>query len=149
MAKQDISQVEEITSLDGTEKVFINSGGSLKQIKTENAKFGGGTKTIFYTTDDTSTVASSGSVSRSVLYKSTDSGYALVTPQDICDAWLSGEVWICNNDASSDNCYVYGVVSGILGADNNGPVSDLANVTMCTICVKDLGDLMFTIKTST
>lgn len=47
MANKNITQVEEIEVLDGTEKVFVNSNGSLKQIKPENANFGGGGGVVY------------------------------------------------------------------------------------------------------
>ena len=48
MANKNITQVEEIEVLDGTEKVFVNSNGSLKQIKPENAKFAGNGGGVIY-----------------------------------------------------------------------------------------------------
>lgn len=42
MEFRKIKDVEEVEKLDGDEKILVNKNGELKQISSENAKFGGG-----------------------------------------------------------------------------------------------------------
>lgn len=44
---RSITDVEEVTSLTGEEKIIINDNGTAKQVSAQNAKFGGGGVTVF------------------------------------------------------------------------------------------------------
>ena len=44
---RDITQVEQINALEDTDKVLVNRDGALRQISKSDAKFGGGSVTVF------------------------------------------------------------------------------------------------------
>lgn len=47
MEFRNITNLEELEQLAGDEKIIVNAGGTVKQIAPENAKFGGGSVTVF------------------------------------------------------------------------------------------------------
>lgn len=47
-----ITEVEEVEKLIGNEKILVNDNGALKQISSDNAKFGGGGVTVFVASKD-------------------------------------------------------------------------------------------------
>lgn len=89
---KNITTVEELTTLSGTEKVFVNSGGTIKQIAPENAKFGGAA--VIYYANQVSTAATASTTLS--LYKDTAFSDP-VTVQEFFEAMMSGPVWICGD----------------------------------------------------
>ena len=47
MEFRSVTNLEELEKLTGDEKIIVNAGGTAKQIAPENAKFGGGSVTVF------------------------------------------------------------------------------------------------------
>ena len=47
MEFRKVTNLEELEQLAGDEKIIVNAGGTAKQIAPENAKFGGGSVTVF------------------------------------------------------------------------------------------------------
>lgn len=92
MQTKNITSVEEIEALDGTEKLFINSDGTLKQIAPRNANFGGGKVSYFVLAEANATTKAT--VRASTLYKDLD--YTPVTAQEVYDALVSGVVMVLN-----------------------------------------------------
>lgn len=127
MANKDLTQVEEIETLEGNEKIFVNKEGSLKQIKTENANFGSASITIFYaSTTSTSTYAAAGGTY--YLYK--DSSYTQpATAQEVYDAFMSGLVLRC-----IDNEFY--LVYSLRWVDSEATTTNPTNVVYCSL--KDL-----------
>ena len=93
MANKNITQVEEIEVLDGTEKVFVNSNGSLKQIKPENAKFAGNGGGVIYEYSEVQPMEASSSETQFT----TQDGES-VTIQMLYDDLCKGPVIIHVND---------------------------------------------------
>lgn len=86
---KNITTVEELTTLTGTEKVFVSSNGTIKQIAPENAKFGGGTATYYYCNNAASAAASATYLT---MYKDGACSEP-VSILEFMDAIMSGPVW--------------------------------------------------------
>lgn len=78
---RSITDLTELESLPDDAKILVIDGGTAKQISKENAKFGGGGNTIFYTSDG------------ETLY--TDSGCTTAaTAQEVFDACWNGRAFM-------------------------------------------------------
>lgn len=132
MANKNITQVEEIEALDGTEKVFVSSNGSLKQIKTENAKFGGGgggAKTIFYAAYSSQVATQAAVAKKDVLCKDINCTQ-VATAQEIYNAWANGEIWI--DYTGSNELFL---ATSFMWLDSSGQFTDPTDVIYCVLDV--------------
>ena len=112
---RSITDLTELESLPDDAKILVIDGGTAKQISKENAKFGGGGNTIFYTTDG------------STLY--TDSGCTTAaTAQEVFDACMNGVALMMYTSGAADML--------ILDAwqDADGGTTDMTNVAGVNVC---------------
>lgn len=123
---KNITTVEELTTLSGTEKVFVNSGGTIKQIAPENAKFGGGTVTVFYVGEETTNTLVTMSDIYANLYKDPELT-EMATAQEVCDACMAGLVWLGAFDSEYSRS-VYTLCTYIYWCDSNDTQADSTNV---------------------
>lgn len=124
MANKNLTQVEEIETLEGNEKIFVNKEGSLKQIKTKNANFGSASITIFYAST-TSTSTYIGAKETYYLYK--DSSYTQpATAQEVYDAFMSGLVLRCINNE-------FYLVYSLRWVDSEATTTNPTNVVFCSL----------------
>lgn len=123
--EKNITTVEELTTLSGTEKVFVNSGGTIKQIAPENAKFGGGTVTVFYVGEETTNTLVSTPETYANLYKDPELT-EMATAQEVYDACMAGLVWLASTNSSG--VLAHELCNGIYWLDSSGASTDSTNV---------------------
>ena len=120
MQTKNITSVEQIEALDGTEKLLVNSNGTLKQILPRNANFGGGKGSYFVLDVSNPTTDVSNPTTRAIkkaytLYKDMD--YTPVTAQEVYDALTSGMVTVWNMNQSN-----FGMIANWLAVDSTNKI---------------------------
>lgn len=93
---RSVSQLEAVTSLADDDKILVVQDGTAKAIKKSDAKFGGGTTTVYNVVESTG----SGASEPSYTLQNTDGSD--VTAQEVYNAFVAGRVLLSkSNDESS------------------------------------------------
>lgn len=125
ISSKKITTVEELNALEGTENIFVNSNGTIKQINPANANFGGGGVEMVmlaftYLTE-------SGSYS---LFK-VESGVpgSAPTPQEIYDWFYNGSIIVLVSRDIQIRHYVTGIMDCKYGpSDMSAPSTNITKI---------------------
>lgn len=115
---QDITQLEKLDALADGSYILVVQDGTAKLISKENAKFGGGSLTVFTVVSNAAAEALDNS---QVAVQHSDG--TEVTPQEAYDAYMAGSVRI---SVPADGMFVD--VVGMQWEDASGAHADPANV---------------------
>ena len=100
---RDVTNLEELLEVQDDDKIIVIQNGEAKLVSKANAKFGGGTVTIFYSDE---------SEIRPNTYGFSDANGNPVSPQAAYDAVMSGPVYFKKDGAVVDEYIIpYGFVT--------------------------------------
>ena len=118
---RDIANLEELLEVQDDDKIIVIQNGEAKLVSKANAKFGGGTVTVFYG----ETLPTSSEPVRLV-----DIDGNPISVQEVLDAFMSGPVIIGFNLNETQNLTAFYTASGLSGAKINGELTSLIVSTM-------------------
>lgn len=125
--EKNITTVEELSALEGTENIFVNSNGTIKQISPANANFGGGGGGVEM-------------ILLSAAFNIETSGYSLYklesgmkgsapTAQEIYDWFYNGSIIVLVNDTYLERHYVTGIADCKYGSsDMSAPSTNITKI---------------------
>lgn len=110
MEFRSITDLEQLETLPDDAQILVVDNNTAKRISKANAKFGGGSVTVFKVVEE--------SLQR-------EDGSA-VTAQEVYDALMSGLVWVITDDGTL-------MVMGFIWRDSNGATTDPTDVGVIMI----------------
>ena len=126
---RSITDLTELESLPDDAKILVIDGGTAKQISKENAKFGGGGNTIFYTTDGSTLYTDSGCTTAATAQEVFDAcwnGVALMTMGGYADMLVLVQ-WQDADGGTTDMTNVAGVAVYAVADRNTAALGTLAS----------------------
>ena len=126
---RSITDLTELESLPDDAKILVIDGGTAKQISKENAKFGGGSNTIFYTSDGETLYTDSGCTTAATAQEVFDAcwnGVALMTAGGYADMLVLMQ-WQDADGGATDMTNVAGVIAYALFENTEICIGTLAS----------------------
>lgn len=113
---RDITNLEELLEVQDDDKIIVIQNGEAKLISKANAKFGGGTVTIFYSEE---------LPSPSALIRLVDIDGNPISVQEVLDAFMSGPVLIGFNRNEYKDDIMFSTALGLQSQKINGELTTL------------------------